>query len=269
MLFSELSYGSRLNAYEEIQPWRHSYLNKTVKVPHPLIIVSPSEKRATLPSFNKIKRLALAPFLNGRNCNAGEDPPSMDFFKIHLVLPENTPLQLVQAFMIGEKIGFMEKFILKTLSLFEIGLKGGPSVYFIAKDSKNKQFIIHELRVITEMFYHYSPSPPAEKARTILKAFTNLQLKTVLLEIETYHEFFREKCQFYSSSEDQKNNKKWPQKAFEVLSQFSKQQKQYVLKNRELKGKFIQLTINKVSLALLLLNSSSLGIKNINLLETQ
>ena len=269
LLFSELSYGSRLNAYEEIHPWRHSYLNKTVTIPHPLIVISPFEKKTSSPSFNKIRHLALAPFLDGRNCNSEEDPPSMDFFRVHRILPENTPLQLIQAFMVGKKINFVEKFILKTLSLFEIGLKGGPTLYFIAKDSTNNKFIINELRVINEMFYHYSPSLPAEKARTILKAFKNLQLQTVLLEMETYHEFFNEKCRFYSSLEDQKKNEKWPQKAFEVLSQFSKQQKQYVLKNIELKGKSIQLTVNKTSLAFLLLNSSSLSIKNISLPETQ
>lgn len=269
LLFSGLSYGSRFNAYEEIQPWRHSYLNKTVKIPHPLIVISLFEKKTSSPSFNKIRRLALAPFLDGRNCNSGEDPPFIDFFRVHRILPENTPLQLIHAFMAGKKINFMEKFILKTLSLFEMGLKGGPSLYFIAKDSTNNKFIINELRVINEMFYHYSPSPPAEKARTILKAFKNLQRQTVFLEMEAYHEFFNEKCRFYSSSEDQKKNKKWLQTAFKVLSQFSKQQKQYVLENIELKGKFIQLTVNKPSLALLLLNSSSLSIKNISLSETQ
>ena len=269
LLFSKFSYGSRLNAYEEIQPWRNSYLNKTVKVPHPLIIISHFEKMISSPSFKKIRRLALAPFLDGRNCHSGEGPPSIDFFRVHRILPENTPLHLTQAFMAGKKVSFMEKFVLKTLSLFEIGLKGGPSLYFIAKDLKNEKFIIQKRRVINEMFYHYFPSFPAEKARTILKAFKDLQLQTVLLEMETYREFFNEKCRFYSPSEDQKRNKKWPQTAFKVLSQFSKQQKQYVLKNMELKGKYIQLTVNKFSLAFLLLNSSSLSIKNISLLEIQ
>ena len=270
MLLFEPSYGAPLNVYEETRPWKNSYLNQTVQIPHPLIIVSHFEKTIISPSFQKINRLAWAPFLDGRDCHAGEKPPYVDFFIVHRILPEQTPFQLTQAFMIDEKFSLLEKFIFKTLSLFEIGIKGGPPLYFVAKDSKNQKFIINELRVINEMFYLYSPSNPlssAGKARTILKAFQiqKRHLQTVLLEVETYQEFFDEKCQFYQSPEDKKKNRKWPQKAFKALSQFSKQQKEYVFTNIELKGKYIQLKVNKKSLAFLLLNSASLSIKNITL----
>ena len=132
-------------------------------MPHPLIIISHFEHKISSPSLKKINRLALAPFLDGRDCHAETQNPYIDFFIVHRILPENTPLKLIYAFMIDEKFSLLEKFIFKTLSLFELGMKGGPPLYFIAKDSKNKKFVIHERRVITKMFYlyyNYKKSPP-------------------------------------------------------------------------------------------------------------
>ena len=242
-----------------------------------MIIISHFENKISSPSFKKINRLALAPFLGGRNCRAETNNPFIEFFTVHRILPEKTPLKLIQAFMIDKKFNLMEKFIFKTLSLFEIGIKGGPPMYFIAKDSNNEKFIIDEQRVIKELFYLYSPSnksppfSPAEKTRRILKVFPTqkLSLQTIFLEIETYQEFFNEKCRFYQSPEDKKKNRKWPLLAFQALSLFSKKQTQYVFKNIELKEKIIQLQVNKKSLAFLMLNSSHLSIKNITLEKIQ
>ena len=274
IFLSESSYGNAHNLYEETQPWKHSYLNKTVKIPHPLVIISDFENIISSPAFKKINRLALAPFLDGRECHSGEKHPYIQSFRVYRILPENTPFELIQAFMIDERFSLLEKFIFKTLSLFEMGVKGGPPLYFVAKDSTDEKFTINELRVINEMFYLYSPSgdssSSAGKARAILKAFKTREshLQTISLEIETYQEFFDEKCQFYQSPEDQKKNKQWPQMAFQALSQFVSQQTSYTFKNMELNGKYIKLEVDEASLAFLLLNSSHLSIKNIVLHST-
>ena len=271
IFFSESSYGNAGNVYEETRPWKHSYLNKTVTIPHPLIIISDFENIISSPAFKKINRLALAPFLDGRDCHSGERRPYINSYIIDRILPENTPFKLIQAFMIDEKFNLLEKFIFKTLSLFEIGVKGGPPLYFIARDSTDEKFIINELRVVNEMFYLYSPSgdssSSARKARKILKAFKTQKshFQTISLEIETYQEFFDEKCQFYQSPEDKKKIRRWPQTVFRVLSQFSRQKTPYIFEDMELKGKYITLKVDEVSLAFLLLNSSHLSIKNISL----
>ena len=251
--------GNSQTLYQEVPLWKNDYVHQTFKIPHPLIMTSEWE-RPFSSSILQTVSFAQAPFLNGRKCNQNAKKPYIFAFTVKSILSPHTPFKITKAFfLVNKKTSTPHKLFLQVFSLTGKGLRGGPRIYYIAQDSRKNKFNIDSRRIHKGLFYIYD-QPSAQKAKNLLQIFQPQKTQTVLLEIETYQEYF-EKCGFYQSKENKIEN--WPEGTFNALVQFSKQHQQYKLDNIQKTGNQIEVSIDKKSLALLLLNSSHLSISNI------
>ena len=254
------------NTYQEAFPWRNSYIGRTMHLPRPFIIVHNFKDFLSSPTIDEINRLALKAELTGRPCGRGESDPHFLLFNVESVLPAKTSFTIKKAFITARQMGWGRSLFLKLLSLKGIGIRGDHSVYYYIaeeKDSK-KNFVIHEQRVHEELSYLYN-TEGMKKAHSIINRFPSKGPQTILMKIETYREYFRDKCR-YSNAKDINLLRNWPRKAFKAIVKFAEEHPEYLLKNAFYTKKGINITVNKQSLSLLILNSQNLSLKDINMI---
>lgn len=255
---------------EDVYLWKseNSLEGQSISIPHYLIIASyPRSVPSTL--FQEVDRFLIPPYLSGGQCSSNRDLYFMR--KVKGVLPPNTHLEVTEAFYVLKNPVFMQKLTHKILHFIGIGFKGGPLTYYLARDSKNKQFILNEIITYEPNFYNYD-SLSAQRAANILSHFTekNQETQQVSLTFELTDEH-NKKCGWgWPKGEEPKKIK--PKEEIKILMRkvvefMQKHISFYVFENIQIHSDQLELTLNRNALAFLILNSSPLRIKNISLIN--
>ena len=162
---------------------------------------------------------------------------------------------------------FSLKWVLRFLSLIEWHkFRGGAGFYYLVEDKEGETYIINDIDIAPALFYRYS-SRPAYKARDIWTEFQQKSEATLKITLEG-HEAYIEKCQYYQSPEElaqkQETEIQEQQKSYDRIAELDqKSPSDHLLKKREQNGNTVEMQVNDKGLALLLLNSSFLRIKDI------
>lgn len=253
---------------EDVYLWKskHSLKGQNISIPHYLIITNYT--RAS-PLLRKVNRFLYPPYLEGRECSVNRD--IYFSLKVQDVLPPNTPLDVIEVFYVRKDPGLMEKLMFKILDFKGIGIKGGPTTYCLARDSKNREFILREITAYKPNFYLYK-SLPAKKAANILSLWTNQdqQTKKVLLTFELTKEH-NKKCGWgWPKGKEPKIMK--PEEEIKILMekavQFMKKNGPlYTFEDIHIRSDQVEVALGEKALAFLILNSSPLRIKDISLAD--
>ena len=289
--------GAKEDKQEVVYLWRDSLIGQTVKAPHSFIATH-GPLSADLPEY-----YLKPPFLNGQKCSHTADqkffgqvinilPPNTPFTikRIFFTMSKKN----LRAYLII-------KWLLRLLSFMEWHkFRGGIGFYYLIEDQLGKSYIIDD-KDLTAPLLDSHLSQPAKKAQAVLTEFQQIRgpaLKHISITWEGHAEYI-DKCQYYQSPEDlakveeteikeqQKSfsrileliqkappshlfkNKLNP-KGFEKGATFEVSPSYKVHKNRKNlskptygKGNTLELQVNEKALALLLLNSSFLRIKDI------
>ena len=276
--------------------WKDSLIGQTIEVPH-LLVALHHALPAPLPRL-----LLKPPFINGQKCSHTRDekffsrvekilPPHTPFTikKIFFTMSQDQPLLYLSL-----------KWVLRFLSLMEWHkFRGGTGFYYLVEDKEGGTYIIDDIDIAPALFYRYL-SPPAQKARDIWTKFqqkSGTTLKPILNQTgfekgATYeifssykenvkhafsnkisitlegHEEYIEKCQYYQSPEElaqkQETEIKEQQKSYDKIAELAQESpSDHLLKKQEQNGNTVEMQVNDKGLALLLLNSSFLRIKDI------
>ena len=249
---------------KDVDLWKDSLLNKTVQVPHPLIVIS--DFQHTSPIITKLNRLIMAPFLDGRRCGITNKAVFSD--RIEKILPANTPLITTRVFKVVRNPGVIRNLVIKLMSLKELGVKGGPPTYYLVKYSDEEQSAVSVIRIYDGLFYIYKGTG-ARKAAHVMAEFAEKGegLKRVLLHFENIREYDK-KCGYYRFPEEQKkiNPAKEMKESIEAALELIETHSQnYDFGNIEVRKGQIEMDVSYKGLVFLILNSSPLHIKDINL----
>ena len=265
-LFGWLASASDSERAEDIYLWKgkHSLIDETISIPHPLIVTSYTQPIAS-DIFQRVNKILKAPYLDGGQCSLNKDP----YFsrRVEGILPPKTPLAVIKAFYVLKKSGLFRKLILKLIDFMEIPGKGGPEIYYLVRTLKNQEFIIAS----STYFYTYG-SLQAKKAACIISDFTegDEEIQRVLLrfELSKTHD---EKCG-YGWPKGQEPKRIKPTEETKILMKrtlriIEENRSVYTFKKVNNHINQIEVDIDYKSLAFLILNSSPLRIKDISLID--
>ena len=244
-----------------VDMWNDDRLNKTVRLPHPLVVLR------KVPPLLKERELRAPPSLQGRGCG-GRDKVNFSL-KVEKILPAKEPLKVMKVFVVLNNPGVIKKFFYKVLSLKNWHtFRGGPLIYYQVQDSKKQEYVMSELHLYKD--FYITDFPHAVKPSVVLSRFkTSLVNKTriVKLELESVEEHI-EKCNYYESVEDKKSRiQKQKQATQKMINSLLKAERSLgqgiVLQNFQQSTR--QVEVNIKGLIWLMFNSSALRIKNIKI----
>ena len=266
ILFFLLGWSSSASAeVEDVYLWkRHSLIDKTISVPHPLIITSYT-KPVSLDVFQRVNGFLRASYLDGGRCSINKGK----YFskKVKGIIAPNTPLTVIKVFHVLKNLGLFEKFIMKLIDFKGGPEKVGPELYYLVRDLNSHEFIVAS----GSCFYTYG-SPGSKKAARIISDFTgkNKGIQRVLLTFELSKDF-DEKCGYgYPKGQEPKriNPKEEMKMLIEQALQFIETYKSsYAFQDIIRRSNQIEMDVGDKALAFLLLNSSPLRIKDISLVD--
>ena len=251
---------------EEVYLWKgeHSLIEKTISIPHPLIITSYT-KPVSSDIFHKVNRILKAPYLDGGDCSLNKD----QYFsrRVKGILSPKTPLIVIKAFHVLKNPGLLRKLILKLTDFMEIPGKGGPAIYYLVKGLNNQDFIVDSV-----IYFSTYGSSRAKKAVRIISNFTeaNKKIQRVLLKFELSKEH-DEKCG-YGWPKGQEPKRMKPTTEIKILMErtlriIEENRLIYTFKNVNSHSNQIEVDVDYKALTFLILNSSPLRIKSISLID--
>ncbi len=278
---------------------KDALLNKTIEVPHLLTAIHQPSPVGVRPLPASLPSLLLKPlFADGRKCSPNRD--QRFFGRVEKTLLPRTPLTITKIFftMSREKplLYHTLKWTFSLLSLVEWHkFRGGVGLDYLVQDTEGETYIIDDVDIDPALFYRYQGNS-AKKARHILSAFHKKEgdlnptgtrqakssgqvlpvpqvlpfEKAVTLILEGHAEYI-DKCGYYQSPQDLAKKRETEiqegQKSYQrILAVVAKAPSDHLYKNTVRTTETqVEMRVNEKALALLLLNSSFLRIKDIKI----
>ena len=258
--------GAEEDKLEAVYLWRDSLIGQTIKAPLSFIAIHHTVS-ASVPEY-----YLKTPFLSGQKCSHTADQKF--FGRVAKILAPNTSWTIKKIFFTMSKKNFRAylsmKWLLRLLSLMEWHkFRGGANFYYLIQDNQGESYIIDSKDITTLLLEPYL-SQPIQKAQVALTEFQQIKeptVKSISITWEGHAEYI-DKCQYYQSPEELtkagKTEIKEQQKSSKrILELIQKAPPDHLFKNQLEKGDTLELQVNEKALALLLLNSSFLRIKDI------
>lgn len=254
---------------EEVYLWKgkNSSIGKTVQFPYPLIVTFYSTiPKNSSPLEKEINRFLQNPYLEGKTC--GSQRSIISPMHVEKILPSQTKLTILKAYYKVEKINFFRKLILKFTSFKDLIFKGGPLMYFLLSNSKGEKFISNRIVISGVLSYMYQDKKgKGGRAKHIIEKLKNSNQR-VIISFESSKEY-NYKCGYKTPQgevvvmDPQKELPLFVEETYKLITKLSSSYK--FEKIRKLK-QTIEVDLDENALGLLIINSSSLRIKNITIL---